>query len=376
MIDSETVVGTGLRITVTKDELAAKLAVVARGVSSRTTVLVLGGIQLRAEGSQLHLAATDMEVSLRASVEAQVGDEGTVVVPGRLLLDIARSLSDGEVSLEHHPDEAVVVVAAGGATYRLHTYSSEDFPRLPEVDMGALHTIDRDALVETVARVGRSASRDESRPVLTGILVRFEPGKIVMAATDSYRLAVKETPVTGTLPDLEAIIPARALQELARIATGADEIQLGMQENHVVFGADGTWLTTRRIDGQFPNYRQLLPEQFEYELPLPREEVLEVVRRVSLMAQRNSPLRLRFAEGELTVSAITQDVGEARESVPAPFTGDAMEIGFNAEFLRDGLESVDSETIKFKLISPLRPAVLEGDADDYVYLIMPIRLAG
>ena len=376
MIDSETVVGTGLRITVAKDELAAKLAVVARGVSSRTTVLVLGGIQLRAEGSRLHLAATDMEVSLRASVEAQVSDEGTVVVPGRLLLDIARSLSDGEVSLEHHPDEAVVVVAAGGATYRLHTYSNEDFPRLPEVDTGALHTIDRDALVETVARVGRSASRDESRPVLTGILVRFEPGKIVMAATDSYRLAVKETPVSGTLPDLEAIIPARALQELGRIATGADEIQLGMQENHVVFGADGTWLTTRRIDGQFPNYRQLLPEQFEYELPLPREEVLEVVRRVSLMAQRNSPLRLRFAEGELTVSAITQDVGEARESVPAPFTGDAMEIGFNAEFLRDGLESVDSETIKFKLISPLRPAVLEGDADDYVYLIMPIRLAG
>lgn len=376
MIDSETVVGTGLRITVTKDELAAKLAVVARGVSSRTTVLVLGGIQLRAEGSQLHLAATDMEVSLRASVDAQIGAEGTVVVPGRLLLDIARSLSDGEVSLEHHPDEAVVVVAAGGATYRLHTYSSEDFPRLPEVDTGALHTIDRDALVETVARVGRSASRDESRPVLTGILVRFEPGKIVMAATDSYRLAVKETPVTGTLPELEAIIPARALQELARIATGADEVQLGMQENHVVFGADGTWLTTRRIDGQFPNYRQLLPEQFEYELPLPREEVLEVVRRVSLMAQRNSPLRLRFAEGELTVSAITQDIGEARESLPAPFTGDAMEIGFNAEFLRDGLESVDSETIKFKLISPLRPAVLEGDADDYVYLIMPIRLAG
>ena len=375
MIDSETVVGTGLRITVAKDELATKLAVVARGVSTRTTVLVLGGIQLRAEGSQLHLAATDMEVSLRAVVDAQVSSEGTVVVPGRLLLDIGRSLSNGEVSIEHHPDEAVVVVSAGAATYRLHTYSSEDFPRLPEVDTEALHTIDRDALVETIARVGRSASRDESRPV-TGILVRFEPGKIVMAATDSYRLAVKETPVTGTLPDLEAIIPARALQELARIATGAAEVQLGMQENHVVFGADGTWLTTRRIDGQFPNYRQLLPEQFEYELPLPREEVLEVVRRVSLMAQRNSPLRLRFAEGELTVSAITQDVGEARESLPAPFTGDAMEIGFNAEFLRDGLESVDSETIKFKLISPLRPAVLEGDADDYVYLIMPIRLAG
>jgi DNA polymerase III subunit beta len=376
MIDSETVVGTGLRITVARDELAAKLAVVARAVSTRTAVLVLGGIQLRAEAGQLHLAATDMEVSLRASLDVGVEGEGTVVVPGRLLLDIARSLPDSEVTIEHRPEEAVVLVTSGTAHYRLHTYSSEDFPRLPDVESEPLHTIDRDALVETVARVGRSASRDESRPVLTGILVRFEPGKVVMAATDSYRLAVKQTAVEATLPELEAIIPARALQEVSRIAS-ADEVRLGLLSNHVVFGAGDTWLTTRRIDGQFPNYRQLLPEQFEHELVLPREEVLEVVRRVSLMAQRNSPLRLRFADGELTVSAVTQDVGDARESVPAPYSGDPMEIGFNAEFLRDGLDSVDSDSITFKLISPLRPVVLEGDAaDDYVYLIMPIRLAG
>ena len=218
MIDSETVVGTGLRITVAKDELAAKLALVARGVSTRTAVLVLGGIQLRAEAGSLHLAATDMELSLRASLEAQVDGEGTTVVPGRLLLDIARSLPDSEVTIEHRPEEAAVVVTSGTANYRLHTYSAEDFPRLPDVDTAPLHTVDRDALVETVARVGRSASRDESRPVLTGILVRFETGKVVMAATDSYRLAVKETTVTATLPELEAIIPARALQELARIA--------------------------------------------------------------------------------------------------------------------------------------------------------------
>jgi DNA polymerase-3 subunit beta len=376
MIDSETVVGTGLRITVSKDGLASRLAIVARGVSTRTAVLVLGGIQLRAEAGRLHLASTDMELSLRASLDASVDGEGTTVVPGRLFLDIARSLPDSEVTIEHRPDEAAVIVTSGTANYRLHTYSAEDFPRLPDVDSVPLHTVDRDVLVETVARVGRSASRDESRPVLTGILVRFEPGKVVMAATDSYRLAVKETAVTATLPDLEAIIPARALQELARIAGGADELQLGLLDNHVVFGAEGTWLTTRRIDGQFPNYRQLLPEQFEHEVLLPREEALEVVRRVSLMAQRNSPLRLRFADGELMVSAVTQDVGEARESLPAPYTGDPLEIGFNAEFLRDGLDSVDSESVKFKLISPLRPAVLEGESDDYVYLIMPIRLAG
>src|SRR4051795_2000761 len=377
MLDAETVVGSGtMKVACSREELTQKLGVVSRGVSTRTAVQILGGILLKAEAGQLSLAATDMELSLRASLEASVEGEGAVVVPGRLLVELARLLPDAEVSIEQRADEGVIPVASGSFESRLNTYTAEDFPRLPDPEGLERHAVDRDALLETINRVGRSASRDESRPVLTGILVRFEPGKIVMAATDSYRLAVKETPVDGSLPDLEAIIPARALQELARIAGGADEIQLGLQENHVVFGAEGTWLTTRRIDGQFPNYRQLLPEQFEHELLLPREELLEVVRRVSLMAQRNSPIRIRFAEGEATVSAITQDVGEAHESLPAPYNGDAMEIGFNAEFLRDGLDSVDSDSIKFKLISPLRPAVLEGESDDYVYLIMPIRLAG
>jgi len=376
MIDSETMVVDALKVAVQRDALVEKLNVVARALSTRTAVLVLGGIHLRAANGELSLAATDMELSLRSTVEAEVGGEGEVVVPGRLLLDIARALPDSDVSLEYLPEESLLLITSGAATYRVHTYSAEDFPRLPDLEAMSFQPVDRDALLETISRVSRSASRDESRPVLTGVLVRFEPGKLVMAATDSYRLAVKETPASSTLPDLEAIIPARALQELVRIASGASEIQLGVQENHVVFGVDGSWLTTRRIDGQFPNYRQLLPEQFEHELQLPREELLDVVRRVGLLAQRNSPLRLRFADGELTVSAQTQDVGEARESLPAPFVSDALEIGFNAEFLREGLESVDSPTVRVKLISPLRPAVLEGETSDYTYLIMPIRLAG
>jgi DNA polymerase-3 subunit beta len=374
MIDSDVIVDRAFKLTVPRDAFIEKLSLIARAVSTRTAVLVLGGVQLRVENDELHLAATDMELSLRTSLEAEVSGEGEIVVPGRLLLDVIRGLPEAEAVIECVAGESVVSVTSGSASYRIHTYSSEDFPRLPEVDTTQLQAVDREALVETVARVGRSASRDESRPVLTGILVHFEPGKIVMAATDSYRLAVKETPSGGSLPELEAIIPARALQELSRL--GGAELQLGVHENHVVFGGEGTWLTTRRIDGQFPNYKQLLPEQFEHELQLPREELLDVVRRVSVMAQRNSPLRLRFADGELTVSAQTQDVGEARESLPAAYSSDLMEIGFNAEFLRDGLESVDSPTVTLKLISPLRPAVLEGESADYTYLIMPIRLAG
>jgi DNA polymerase-3 subunit beta len=280
------------------------------------------------------------------------------------------------VQVEHRADEAVLTIVCGTAGYRLNTYSAEDFPRLPEIDDTQIFTIEAGALLETVAQVSRSASRDESRPVLTGILARFEPGKLVMAATDSYRLAVKETDLAGSTQELEAIIPARALTELARIAGGAAQLELGVQENQVAFRTDAAVLTTRRIDGQFPNVKQLLPEQFEHVVTLPRNELLDVVRRVSIMAQRNSPLRLRFSEGELEVSAQTQDVGEAKESLPAPFAGDALEIGFNPEFLRDGVESVQSDEIQLKLISPLRPGLIQGEGDDYSYLIMPIRLAG
>jgi DNA polymerase-3 subunit beta len=375
MIDSDVVVGSGMKLTCSRDELTQRLGIVSRGVSSRSSVLVLTGILLRAEAGRLHLAATDMEVSLRASLEADVEDEGSAVVPGKLLLDIARGLPAESVAIEYRAEEGVVVISAGTATYRLHTYAVEDFPRLPEIEGTPLSTVDGEALLDTVSRVARSASRDESRPVLTGILVRLEPGRIVMAATDSYRLSVKETSVEGSLPELDAIIPARALQELTRIASDG-ELELGVHENYVVFGAGDSWLTTRRIDGQFPNYKQLLPEAFEYEVALPRDELLDVVRRVSVMVQRNSPLRLRFAEGELTITAQTQDVGEARESMPAPYTGEAMEIGFNAEFLRDGVESVEGDDVRLKLISPLRPAVLQTDSDDFTYLIMPIRLAG
>jgi DNA polymerase III subunit beta len=379
MTSIDTVVGTSMKLTCAKDELAEKLQVAGRGVSTRTTVQILAGILLRAEGGQLSLSATDMEISLRVALEAQVEDEGSVVVPGRLLVDIVRLLPPGEVTISHRAEEGVVELVCGSASYRLHTYAAEDFPRLPEIDDASAFTVDREAFVDTIARVSRSASRDESRPVLTGVLVRFEGDKLVMAATDSYRLSVKETSLSDSPgPEVEAIVPARALAELARIAQGGDSgaIRVGVQENQVVFGVDDFWLTARRIDGQFPNYKQLLPETFEAEVTMPREEFLDVVRRTSVLAQRKSPLRLRFEDGELTVSAQTQDVGEAHESLPISYSGEAIEIGFNAEFLRDGLESVTDDSVRLKLISPLRPGLIHGESDDFLYLIMPIRLAG
>jgi DNA polymerase III subunit beta len=376
MIETEVVTGAALKITCPRDELIRQLSIVSRAASTRTTVQVLAGILLRAEEGKLQLAATDMELSLRTSLDAEVGTEGAVVVPGKLLVDLARLLPGDDVSIEHRQGEGVVEIVSGSASYRVHTYNAEDFPRLPELSGTELATIDAEALLETATKVGRAASRDESRPVLTGILVRFEGENLIMAATDSYRLAVKETSMSIPGPELDAIVPARALLELARVSQGATELQVGVQENQVLFASDGVLLTTRRIEGQFPNYRQLLPESFEHEVTLPREELLDVVRRVAVMAQRNAPLRLRFAEGELTVSAQTQDVGEGRETMPASYAGEALDIGFNPEFLRDGIESAEGDDLKLKLISPLRPAVLQGAAEDFSYLIMPIRLAG
>jgi DNA polymerase-3 subunit beta len=376
MIESDIAVGADLRITCSKDELVQGLSLVGRAVSSRTSIQILSGILLEASGGEVRLAATDMELSLRATVAAEVSGDGAVVLPGRTLVDIARLLPADEVTIEHRAAESVVYVTSGSASYTLHTYNAEDFPRLP--DVGAIQTfsVDRESLLETISRVARAASRDEARPVLTGVLVQFAEGKLVMAATDSYRLAVKETPLPTPAPDLEAIVPSRALQELARAAGDADEIAVGVQDNQVVFIVGDVWLTTRRIDGQFPNYRQLLPEQFEYELTISRAELLDVVRRAAVMIQRATPLQLRFAEGELTVVARTHEVGESRESLPVPFTGEPLDIGFNAEYLRDGLESVEGEDVKVKLISPLRPTVLQGSSSDFTYLVMPIRLPG
>jgi DNA polymerase-3 subunit beta len=376
MTNTEIVIGSGLKIVVSREELAQKLAVVGRGVSTRTAVQILSGVLIRATGGKLELAATDMELSIRTTLDAQVEGDGAAVVPGRLLVDLSRLLPDSEVTIEFREEESILRVSCGPAEYRLNTYGAEDFPRLPEVDASPTSTVSADALLDTLSAVGRAVSRDEARPVLTGILVKFGEGKLIMAATDSYRLSYKETPIEGEVPDMEAIVPARALEEVRRLATAGSALELGIQENQVLFGIDGTWLTTRRIEGQFPKVDELRPKEFTHEVPVPREELLEVVRRTSVMAHRNSPLRLRFAEGELTVWTQTQDVGEARETLPVRFEGEPLEIGFNADFLRDGIESTEGEELRLRLIDPLRPGLLQGPGEDFWYLIMPIRLAG
>jgi DNA polymerase III subunit beta len=368
-----------MKLSLSTSELLAQLQTVTRVASTRSAVQALSGVMLSApEGSAAELLATDMEIGLRVPLQADVTGSGSAVLPARLLLDVARSLPAATVTLESRTAEQDIELISGSATFHLRTLRAEDFPTLPSPSPDTRITIPADAFMQTVSRVARSASRDETRPVLTGILMSASGQELRMVATDSYRLSVKETALETALQgSLEANVPARALQELVRIAQAAEAevLAVSVGQNQVVFELGDTVLSSRLIDGQFPNYRQLLPESVDHELRLSTTELTDVVRRISLLAQKNVPLRLSFDEGSLTVSAQTPDVGEASEAIPVPFKGERFEIGFNPEFLRDGLESVESDELVLKLISPLRPGLIESpDSGDFVYLIMPIRL--
>jgi DNA polymerase-3 subunit beta len=367
-----------VKISLERDVLLGQLQTVSRVASTRSAIQALSGVQLAASSEHCELRATDMDVGLRVPLEAEVARDGVVVLPARLIVDVVRSLPDSNVSLELRAAEHDVELVSGKATFHIRTLRTEDFPPFPEPDADSAVSVPADAFVSTALKVAGSASRDETRPVLTGILVSASGRELRMVATDSYRLSVKETTLEASLSSsFEVNVPARALQELARVAAHADDEQLSVsvRQNQVLFVLGRVILSSRLIDGQFPNYRQLLPESFEHELRMAGGELTDVVRRISLLAQKNAPLRLSFTQGELAVSAQTPDVGEAREALPVAFQGEPLEIGFNPEFLRAGLEAIEEGDVLLKLISPLRPGLIEAaDESRFQYLIMPIRL--
>jgi DNA polymerase-3 subunit beta len=367
-----------VKLSLSTAELLTQLQTATRVASSRASVQALSGVMISAEGGQPLLLATDMEVGLQVPLAGEILQPGAAVLPARLVLEVVRSLPGATVTLELRQVEQDVELISGPARFHLRTLRSEDVPTLPSPDAGTRVRLPAQAFVDTALQVSRSASKDETRPVLTGVLISGGGQELTMVATESYRFSIKHT--THEAPQdggIEANVPARALLELGRFAQSTEETELtiSLGQNQVVFEIGDIVLSSRLIDGQFPNYRQLLPESVEHELRLSSAEMTDVVRRISLLAQKNAPLRLSFGEGELTVSAQTPDVGEASEMLPVPFSGDPFEIGFNPEFLRDGLESVETDELVLKLISPLRPGLIESpDGGEFVYLIMPIRL--
>ena len=371
-----------MRVICNTDFLGRKLALVSRGVSPRSTIQILGGVLLEAGEEVVRLSAMDMELSIQTSSPAEVEEQGRVVIPARIFNDVVRSLSKEDLTLVHDSSEGVVRLSARENEYRIRAYPAEDFPQLPTFDEAEAFKVGGEALVETVEKVSRSYSRDETRPVLTGILTSFEESRVRMVTTDSYRLSLKETELVTTFDgSREAIIPARAMQEVSRIFSSSEEeqVEVVLSENQALFRIGDVLFGTRLIEGNFPEYKRLLPTTFEREISVSREELIETLRRVGFFTQRQTPpvpVSLAFSEGAVEVTVTNGEVGEARERLPAT-SEDEFHILFNPSYLLDGVSAVNSEKVLFKLNEPLKPGLIvpqtDGEEPDYLYLITPMR---
>lgn len=366
-----------MKLSIARSELLEALSVVSKGMSARSTLPILSGILLTAADGQLTLQATDLEVSVRHSAPALVEGDGQTVVPGKLLTDIVRSLPEAAVTLELDGD--TMAVRCQHSSFTVRTLSPADFPKFPEIEVSASVDLPAELLAAMARKVSKAVSRDETRAILTGILFVLDSHTLRMVATDSYRLAVAETllETVGQDSEMELVVPGRALEEASRLASSAEKVTLGTSENQVVFSFGETTFVTRRIEGSFPNYKQLIPKEATTIVTVSTEELQAAVKRVSLLAMHNTPLRITvLAEDQtLSLSATTQDVGDASEDLMVKVEGPDVEIAFNHAFLTDGLASVPTDTVDLEVQSALKPGLLRVNGDEkFLYLLMPVRL--
>jgi DNA polymerase-3 subunit beta len=365
-----------MKLSIARSELLEALNVVSKGMSSRSTLPILSGVLLSASEGVLSLQSTDLEVSVKHACPALIEDEGQTVIPGKLLGDIVRSLPEAAVTLE--TDGEVVVVRCLQSSFTVRTLNPNDFPKFPQIDIEKTVSLPASTMSLMVKKVSKAVSRDETRAVLTGVLLVIEGPQLRMVATDSYRLAVAESLIDQPASeDMEVVIPGRALEEAIRLASTSSKVVLGITANQIVFEFGETIFVTRRIEGSFPNYKQLIPKEAATSVIVSTEELAAAVKRVSLLALHNTPLRVSVqAEDQtLSLSATTQDVGDASEDLMSKVDGQDVEIAFNHTFLTDGLASINTETVRLEILSPLKPGLLRSvGEDEFLYLLMPVRL--
>jgi DNA polymerase-3 subunit beta len=356
-----------------RDALSEALQTVQRGVSSRPGIPALTGvlIEASAEGT-LTLTTTDLEVSARLSIDVQVTEAGVALVPARLLGDTVKSLSDAPVEFESDQSQARIRCAAYEGALRL--LPAEDFPAL-QPPSGTRLVVEAPRFAEAIGQVARAASRDEARPVLTGVLLEVSREGVTLVATDSYRLAVREVVATAA-GEAKAIVPERAMTEAGRAAGAIEkgDIELFLDESQVSFSLGALTLTSRLIEGEFPNYRALLPEQYENRLSVSRQQLMDAVRRVGLLARDTSPVRLEFNALGVKLSSSSPDVGQAVEAVEARYEGEDLTAAFNPAYLADGLAAATGESVRLEVRDGLKPGIVRGDSDEFTYLVMPVRL--
>jgi len=369
-----------MKILVEHEELASRLQAASRVASGKGNNTALAGVQICAHESGVELRATNLEMGLVNPLLAGVEQEGTVLLPAKLLGDVVKSLPKERVELSYDKATHEVTISAGSATFTLRTLRNEDFPSLPEIEDAQSCTLGVKEFSQTVSQVAPAASSDESRPILTGVLVEVDPEESVlrMVATDSYRMAVKVTPVEDVPAEaFQANVPAKTLVEVVRIASaeGADTIKASLDSGQILFQIGDTMLSSRLIDGKFPDFRQLIPKEFNHTLEFDRKELLEKTERIGLLASGGTPLRLKFNSGGLSLTVQSPELGEASDQMDVEWTGEELETGFNPGYLVSGLKNTEAAQIKLHLINALKPGLIEAaDGSGFQYLIMPLRL--
>ncbi|CAM5460089.1 MULTISPECIES: DNA polymerase III subunit beta [Streptomyces] len=376
-----------MKIRVERDVLAEAVAWVARSLPARPPAPVLAGLLLKAEDGALSFSSFDYEVSARVSVEAEVEEDGTVLVSGRLLADICRALPNRPVEISTDGVRATVV--CGSSRFTLHTLPVEEYPALPEMPT-ATGTVPGEVFASAAAQVAIAAGRDDTLPVLTGVRIEIEGDTVTLASTDRYRFAVREFLWKPESPDASAValVPAKTLLDTAKALTSGDTVTLalsgsGKGEGLIGFEGAGRRTTTRLLEGDLPKYRTLFPTEFNSIAVIETAPFVEAVKRVALVAERNTPVRLSFEQGVLILEAGSSDDAQAVERVDAQLDGDDISIAFNPTFLLDGLSAIDSPVAQLSFTTSTKPALLSGkpaldaEADEaYKYLIMPVRLSG
>ena len=358
-----------------RDVLVEALGSAGRAAAGRGTSLpVLSGVRVELQGDVLRLTGTDLELTISVEVAVAGGADGVAVLPGRLASDIVRALPAGSVDVEVDADEARI--AAGRSEFSLRVLPADEFPRITDPG-GEPVTLESAELATALAQVVRAASSDDARPILTGVLLAAEPTGLRLVATDSYRLAVRDLPGTTVLAEGQRVlVPSRALQELARVLSTADSLTVRLGERDASFEVGGTRLTTVLIEGEFPPYERLIPQTQSNRLTVGREVLLEAVRRVKLLAREATPVRLAMSGDGLELVAITQDVGQAHESLDAKFEGTDLTVAFNPEYLVQGIEVAPGDEVTIETVDALKPALLRcPDHPDFLYLLMPVRVS-
>ena len=358
-----------------RDVLVEALGTAGRAVSTRGGALpVLSGVRVELAGSRLQLTGSDLDLTI--SVEATVsGDtDGIAVLPARLASEVVRALEPGAVTVAVDGDEAEIT--AGRSQFSLRLLPADEFPRLAEPPADAVTLASAD-LATALTQVVKAASGDDSRPILTGVLLAAEEGGLRLVATDSYRLAVRDIRGASVLREGQSVlVPSRALSELSRVIKGDQELTLRLGERDASFEAGPVRLTTRLIEGDFPNYRGLIPSSYPNKLTVGREPLLEAVRRVKLMAREATPVRLAMKPDGLELIAVTQDVGHAHEELDAKYEGTELTVAFNPEYLLDGIEVAPGDEVSVETVDALKPAVIRAtEGGDFLYLLMPVRVS-